>query len=49
MDIYSWNYKLYDMKDNKIKNCKTFSPYTKCRNKGFEFTDPEKTKKYRVA
>ena len=48
MDLYSWKYKFYDIKDNQIKDCKIFSPYTQFKNKGFEFMDVKKTKKYHV-
>ena len=48
MDLYSWKYKFYDIKDNQIKDCKIFSPYTQFKNKGFEFMDVKKTKKYCV-
>ena len=48
MDLYSWNYKFYDIKDNQIKYCRIFSPYTHFKNKEFEFQDIKKTK-YHVA
>ena len=49
MDLYSWKYKFYEIKDNQIKDCKIFSPYTHFKNKEFEFQDTEKATKYRVA
>ena len=45
-DLYSWKYKFYDIKDDQIKDCKIFSPYTQYKNKGFMFEDIKKTKKY---
>ena len=48
IDLYSWKYKFYDIKDNQIKDCKTISPYTQFKNKGFEFQDVKKKKKYNV-
>ena len=45
MDLCSQKYKFYDIKDNQIKDCKIFSPYTKFKNKGFEFMDVKKTTK----
>ena len=49
MDLYSWKYKFYEIKDNQIKDCKISSPYTHFKNKEFEFQDIEKATKYRVA
>ena len=37
IDLYSWKYKFYDIKDNQVKDCKIFSTYTQFKNKGFEF------------
>ena len=37
IDLYSWKYKFYDIKDNQVKDCKIFSTYTQSKNKGFEF------------
>ena len=45
IDLYSWKYKFYDIKDNQIKDCKTISPYTQFKNKGFEFQDVKKKQK----
>ena len=45
MDLCNWKYKFYDIKDNQIKDCKIFSPYTQFKNKGFEFMEVKKTKK----
>ena len=42
MDLYSWKYKFYDIKDNQIKDCKIFSPYMQFKTKGFEFMDVKK-------
>ena len=36
------------IKDNQIKGCKIFSPYTQLKFKGFGFQDIKKTKKYCV-
>ena len=43
--LFSWKYKFYDIADNQIKNCKIFLPYTKFKNKDFEFDNTKKTKK----
>ena len=48
IDLYSRKYRFQDIKDNQIKDCKIFSPYTQFKNKGFEFQDIKKTKKYCV-
>ena len=48
IDLFSWKYKFYGITDNQIKDYKNFSPYTQYKNKGFEFEDTKKTKKYRV-
>ena len=48
MDLCNWKYKFYGIKDNQIKDCKIFSPYTQFKNKGFEFMDVKKKKKNRV-
>ena len=45
MDLYCWKYKFYDIKDNQMKDCKFFSPYTQFKNKGFVLMDVKKTKK----
>lgn len=45
MELYSWKYKFYDIKDNQTKNCKIFSPYTQFKKKGFEFMNIDKNKK----
>ena len=37
INCYSWKYKFYDFKDNLIKDCKIFSPYTQFLNKGLSF------------
>ena len=37
IDLYSWKYKFYDIKDNQVKDCKMLSTYTQFKNKGFEF------------
>ena len=42
MDLYSWKYRVYGIKDNQIKDCKIFSPYTQFKIKGFEFQDTKK-------
>ena len=44
MDVCSWKYKFYDMKDNQIKDCKIFLLYMQFKNKGFEFMDVKKLK-----
>ena len=41
-------YKFYNIKNNQVKNCKIFSPYTQFKNKGFEFRDIKKTKKHPI-
>ena len=42
-------YKFYNIKNNQVKNCKIFSPYTQFKNKGFEFHDiKKKTKKHSI-
>ena len=43
IDLYSWKYKFYHIKDNQIRDCKFSSPYTQFKNKGFEFQDVKKT------
>ena len=48
IDLYSWKYKFYDIKDNQLKDRKIFSPYTQFKNKDFGFPDVKKTKKYHV-
>ena len=48
IDLYSWKYKFYNVKDDQIKDCKNFSPCMQFKNKGFEFMDVKKTKKHRV-
>lgn len=48
MELYSWKYKFYDIKDNQMKNCKNFSPYTQFKKKGFEFMNIDKNKKQHV-
>ena len=45
IDLYSWKYNFYDIKDNQIKNCNIFSPYMQLKNKGLAFQDIKKTKK----
>ena len=45
LHLFSWKYKFYDIADNQIKNCKIFLPYTKFKNKDFEFDNTKKTKK----
>ena len=42
VDISSGKYKLYNITDNQIKDCKIFSPYTQFRNKSFKFEDTKK-------
>ena len=42
IDLYTCNYKFYDIKDNQVINCKIFSPYTQFKSKGFEFEDTKK-------
>ena len=46
IDLYSQKYKFYDIKNSQVKDCKIFSPYMHFKNKGFEFQDAKKTKKY---
>ena len=48
IDLYSWKYKFYDIKDNQAKDCKIFSPYRQFKNEGLEFEGTKKTKKYHV-
>ena len=48
VNCYSWKYKFYDFKDNLIKDCKVFSPYTQFLNKGLSFQDLAERKKYHV-
>ena len=48
IDLFSWKYKFYDIKDKEVKDCKFFSPYTKTKNKGFEFEDTQETEKYLI-
>ena len=45
MDLHCWKYKSYDIKDNQMKDCKIFSPYTQSKNKGFVLMDVKKAKK----
>ena len=44
IDLYSWQYKFYDIKDNQVKYCKMFLMYTQFKNKGFEFEVLKKQK-----
>ena len=39
VDLFSWKCKFYKIRDNQIKDCKIFSPYTQFENKDFEFED----------
>ena len=41
-------HKFYNIKNNQLKSCKIFSPYTQFKNKGFEFHDIKKTKKHPI-
>ena len=43
IDLYSWKYKFYHIKDNQIRDCKFSSPCTQFKNKGVEFQDVKKT------
>ena len=47
-NCYSWKYKFYDVRDNLIKDCKIFLPYTQFLNKGLSFQDLTERKKYHV-
>ena len=44
VDLFRWKYKFYHITDNRIKDCKFFSPYTQFKNKGFESEDTKKRK-----
>ena len=46
IDLYSWKYQFYDIKDSQVKSCKFISLYMLFKNKSFEFQDVKKTKKY---
>ena len=48
IDLYSWKYKFYNVKDNQVKDCKIFSLYAQFKTEGFEFQDVQKIKKYHV-
>lgn len=37
VDLYCWKYKLYDIKDKTIKNCKIWSPYDQFIKGSFSF------------
>ena len=37
INLYSWHYKLYDVKENKIRNCKIYLPCEHFKNRGFIF------------
>ena len=44
VDLFRWKYKFYHITDNRIKDCKFFSPCTQFKNKGFESEDTKKRK-----
>ena len=35
INLYSWHYKLYDVKEKKIRDCKIYSPYEHFKNRDF--------------
>ena len=44
IDLCSWKYKFHDIKDNQIKDCKIFSPYTQFKNKALSLLMSKKQK-----